>query len=126
MTNTIAVREGQAPVLEGQDRYRIPAADVYETGDAFVLLLDLPGVEKDGITLTHEKGELRLRAVTRMQEQPGVKMLVREVRPATFARTFTIGEGIDINTIDARFEAGVLTVKMYKSPAARAREIAIN
>jgi len=48
------------------------------------------------------------------------------VRPATFSRIFTLGDGIDTENIDARYEAGVLTVKLYKSAASKAREIAIN
>jgi HSP20 family protein len=108
------------------DRSRVPAADVYETSDAFVVMLDLPGVEKEGISLVHEKGELKVRAVAAAGQPSDAKMLVREVRPATFARTFTLGNGVDTQSIDARYESGVLTVKLYKSEASKAREIAIN
>ncbi len=110
----------------GHERYRVPAADVYETSDAFVLMLDLPGVEKEGITLTHEKGELRVRAAGAAGRASEMKLLVREVRPATFARTFSLGDGIDTESIDARYESGVLTVKLYKSAASKARDIRVN
>jgi HSP20 family protein len=99
---------------------------VYETSEAFVLMLDLPGVEKEGITLTHEKGELRVQAAVAAGQPSDKKLLIREVRPATFSRTFAIGDGIDTETIDARYETGVLTVKLYKSAASRARDIKIN
>ena len=104
----------------------MPTADVYETSDAFVLMLDLPGVEKEGISLIHEKGELKVRAAAVPGRPSEMKLLVREVRPATFARTFSLGDGIDTETIDARYESGVLTVKLYKSAASKARDIRIN
>jgi len=126
MENTIAVNDKQNNPETVHERHRVPAADVYETSEAFVLMLDLPGVEKEGITLTHEKGELRVRAAAAAGQPSEMKLLVREVRPATFARTFSIGDGIDTETIDARYESGVLTVKLNKSAASRARDIRIN
>jgi HSP20 family protein len=126
MENNVEVREAQENREAGQERYRMPAADVYETSEAFVLMLDLPGVEKEGITLTHEKGELRVQAAVAAGQPSDKKLLIREVRPATFSRTFAIGDGIDTETIDARYETGVLTVKLYKSAASKARDIKIN
>lgn len=107
-------------------RYRIPAADVYETADAYVLLLDLPGVEKEGISLTLEKGEMRVKAV--VGEDPGIRgrRLFSETGPATFARSFTLGEGIDTHSVDAQYDKGVLTVKLYKHEGMKPREISIN
>ena len=126
MENNTEVREAQENRETVQERHRLPIADVYETSEAYVLMLDLPGVEKEGITLTHEKGELRVRAVSVAGQPSDKKLLVREVRPATFSRTFSIGDGIDTETIDARYETGVLTVKLLKSAASKARDIKIN
>ena len=126
MDKTIDVQEQQKNNETGFDRYRMPAADVYETSDAFVVMLDLPGVEKEGISLVHDKGELKVRATAAAGQPSAMKLLVREVRPATFSRTFALGDGIDTEHIDARYEAGVLTVKLYKSAASKTREISIN
>jgi len=126
MDKTIEVRDQQAGNETSFDRCRVPAADVYETSDAFVVMLDLPGVQKEAISLVHEKGELKVRATAAAGQPSDMKLLVREVRPATFSRIFTLGDGIDTENIDARYEAGVLTVKLYKSAASKAREIAIN
>jgi len=107
-------------------RYRTPAADVYETADAYVLLLDLPGVEKEGISLTLEKGEMRVRAAVDEHAGTQGRRLFSETRPATFARSFTLGEGIDPNSVDAQYDKGVLTVKLYKHEGVKPREISIN
>jgi HSP20 family protein len=126
MENTTEAREMQKNPETAYDRCRVPTADIYETNDAFVLMLDLPGVEKEGISVVHEKGELRVRAVAAQGQPSDMKLLVREVRPASFARTFTLGDGIDTENIEAGYESGVLTVRLHKSAASKAREISIN
>ncbi len=103
----VAVQRTQPAEDTAGVRCRVPAADVYETADAYVLMLNLPGVEKEAITLTLNKGELRVRA-------------------ASFARSFGIGEGIDTTSIDAHHDKGVLTVKLYKHEILKPREISIN
>lgn len=114
----------QAPVAESE--YRIPAADVYETPDAFVLMLDLPGVVRESISLTLEKGEMRVRADLKPLHQEEGTMLHSEMEGSGFFRVFSIGEGIDTANVDARFEHGVLTVKLLKSEEIKPREIRIN
>lgn len=104
-------------------RLRMPAADIYETPDAYVVMLDLPGAAKEAVRLRMAKGELHVQASL---EDRGVREgtpIFQEMAPATFSRSFTIGEGIDTENIDARFEQGVLTVKLYKSAALKPRDI---
>jgi len=114
----------QAPVAGSE--YRIPAADVYETPDAFVLMLDLPGVVRESISLTLEKGEMRVRADLKPLHLEEGTLLHSEMEGPGFFRVFSIGEGIDTANVDARFEQGVLTVKLLKSEDIKPREIRIN
>jgi len=110
----------------GEDQYRVPAADVYETSEAFVLMLDLPGARRESISLTLEKGEMRVRAeVEPLHRQEGT-LLLDELQGTGFYRAFSIAEGIDTGNVDARFEQGVLTVKLFKSEDVKPREIHIN
>ncbi len=128
MTNeNQAVRNDEQAVrtVDVQGRLRMPAADIYETPDAYVVMLDLPGAAKDAIRLRLAKGELHVQASL---EDRGVQEgtpIFQEMAPATFSRSFTIGEGIDTENIDARFEQGVLTVKLYKSAALKPRDIQV-
>jgi len=127
MTNgEVTVKTGQTAENDMTGRCRVPAADVYETPDAYVLMLDLPGVEKDAINLTLDKGELRVQAKPSDTKQASGRLIFSEMRPGTFTRSFTIGDGIDTNTIDAHFDKGVLTVKLYKNATLKPREISIN
>jgi HSP20 family protein len=105
----VEVCRAHEPRTEAQEeQLRVPATDVYETPDAFVVMMDLPGATRESVKLTLEKGEMRVKA------------------GAGFYRAFTIGEGIDMGKVDARFEQGVLTVKLYKSEAMKPRSIQVN
>lgn len=122
----IAVRREHALASVAEGQYRVPAADVYETPDAFVLMLDLPGATRESISLTLEKGEMRVKAELKPPTAQEGTLLHGEMEGTGFYRSFAIGEGIDTGNVDARFEHGVLTVKLQKSEELKPREIRIN
>jgi len=105
---------------------RVPAADIYETGDAYVLMLDLPGARKESISLTLEKGELRVKAENDRTDPAEGMLFFSDVPPGAYTRVFSLGEGINLANVDARFENGVLTVKLYKNEERKPREITIH
>lgn len=124
----IVTKNGQTNALGGTTPVytRVPAADIYETGDAFLVMLDLPGVRKETVSLTLEEGELRVRADRDTSDPAEGTLLFRDVPSGVYARVFTLGEGIDLANVDARFENGVLTVKLFKNEERKPREIAIH
>lgn len=103
-----------------------PQADIYETPEAYVLTLDMPGSSKEGISLTLEKDILQVRAPVEPLHPESANILYRELRTTTYQRGFTLGEGVDRNNVDALFENGVLTVKMLKIPATKPKQITIH
>ncbi len=113
------------PLNDGVDHYVAPLADVYETPDAYMLLVDMPGAAKDAISLSVYKGNLVVRADVRPHTTGDATMLCREIGVPGYYRVFRIGDGIDLQTISAQSDQGVLTVKLLKSPAAKPREILI-
>jgi HSP20 family protein len=119
-------REHSMQPSVADEQYRVPAADVYETADAFVLMLDLPGAKRESIHLTLEKGEMRVRAELESERTEQESYLLNETESAGFFRVFSIGEGIDTSNVDAHFEQGVLTVKLFKSEELKPREIRIH
>ena len=122
----ITVHTGQSNETDETGLCRVPAADIYETPDAYLVMLNLPGVEKEGIALTLDRAELKVRAKVANQGHVQGRLLFNEMRGNRFARSFAIGDGIDTNSIDAQFEKGVLTVKLYKHELMKPREISIN
>jgi HSP20 family protein len=124
---TVEVRREHEPLPPSiEKQFRVPSADVYESPDAFVLMLDLPGASRETIKLTLEKGEMRVEAGVIPLSAGGAESLVNERTTDGFYRAFSIGEGIDTANVDARFEQGVLTVKLYKNDSIKPREIHIN
>jgi HSP20 family protein len=114
------------PAADALEMYSLPAADIYETPDAFVLLLDMPGAGKESISLRLDRNELTVKApVGQIHAEQGT-VLFRELRNKGYYRSFSIGDGIDLSNVDAQFHRGVLTVKLYKSESQRPREIAVN
>jgi HSP20 family protein len=125
-SEVVVGREHSVRPSVADEQYRIPAADVYETPDAFVLMLDLPGTTRESINVTIEKGEMRVRADVRPGQSQQGSFLLNEMEGAGFFRAFSIGEGIDTGNVDAHFAQGVLTVKLFKSEDIKPREIRIN
>lgn len=123
----VAQRNNTLPMVRAEETRRIvtPFADIYETPDAYVLMVDLPGATKDSINLTMEKGALAIKAAVPSFHKENATLLFRELYPATFHRVFNLGEGIDRNNVDAHYEHGVLTVKLYKTEQIRPKEIQI-
>jgi HSP20 family molecular chaperone IbpA len=103
-----------------------PAVDVLEREDAFVLQVDVPGASQDAIDLRFEHGHLTIQAeVERFAHDDARQALVREFRPVGYRRAFKIGEHVDVDAITAEYDAGVLTVTLPKTGAARPRTIAV-
>jgi len=127
-TGGIVTQNGQNNALAGTTPVytRVPPTDIYETNDAFLVMLDLPGARRETVSLTLEKGELRVKAEQVPPDPAEGTLLFRDVPSGAYARVFTLGEGIDPANVDARFENGVLTVKLFKNEERKPREIAIH
>jgi HSP20 family protein len=103
---------------------RAPAADFYETSDAYVLELDAPGFETDDIDVSFENGLLTVTGSHRAEtEEEGRTYHVRERAFETFTRTFSLPETVRADEVSAGLDEGVLTVTLPKAPDAKPRRI---
>jgi len=110
--------------LGGERRLVAPAVDIYEEEDALILVADMPGVPKDGVSATEEGGVLTIEGKV-PRPDPGVTSLYTEYELADFHRCFTLGESIDPAGISASLRNGVLTVRLPKAEEAKTRKIEI-
>ena len=101
----------------------LPAVDLYETDDAVLLMFDMPGVSKENVGLTVERGTLTVTGETSQEE--GDAAVYREVRTRNFRRTFSLNEAVDPDGITAEIKAGVLTVRIAKPEKAKPKRIEI-
>jgi HSP20 family protein len=105
----------------------IPAMDLVETGDEFVLRADLPGVSGDDVKIELEGGVLTVsgeRKVEREQNEQGYVRLERSA--GSFTRSLTLPDGIDPDSIKASFDRGVLEVRIPKPERSKPRKVAIS
>lgn len=103
-----------------------PAVDIRETADAYLLQVDVPGVDPKDIDITLEKGVLTIRGERRRESedaQEGYKRVER-VR-GTFFRRFSLPDTANADEVSARGENGVLEVRIPKREEEQPRRIAV-
>ncbi len=93
-----------------------PLADVYETVDAFVITVELPGLAEDDIDVQAEADQLTLRGERRMAGQARPESFHRMERSyGFFSRTFTFDEEVDPSRLRAQFRDGLLQIEVPKA-----------
>lgn len=104
----------------------IPAVDIVEHKDRFVLRADLPGVSVDAIDVRMEDGTLSLTG-ERKQESDAEADGMRRIERASgrFVRRFALPETADAENISARSANGILEVSIPKRPEVLARRITV-
>ena len=91
-------------------------ADIRDLDDKFVLEAELPGFNKEDISLDLKEGILTIKAEHKeAQEQKQGEYIRRERRTGSFARSFDVS-GIDTSAISASYTDGVLTLNLPKRP----------
>jgi HSP20 family protein len=102
-----------------------PLVDVEETNDAYVFEADLPGLERDDVTVEVDDNELRISGDVREREREGV--LRRKARmTGRFDYRSTLPRQVDPDRIEASLRDGVLTVRVPKSERSQPRRVEIS
>jgi len=105
---------------------KFPAMDIEEREREMVVVSELPGVKKDQVKVTFEKGILTVEGQRTPFEIPqDAKILLNEMRVRDFHRSITIDVDVDADNISATLENGILRVVLPKAPAARVRTISV-
>jgi HSP20 family protein len=104
----------------------IPAVDVREEKDAFVLHADLPGVKPEDIEVTAEKGVLTLKGQRKIETSDTATGYQRVERVAgNFTRRFSLPDNVQADAIKAKFTHGVLEVSIPKQPVVPAKRVVV-
>ena len=109
-------------------RHWVPAMDLVEESEHFVLRADLPGLDEDDVKIEVEGDTLTLsgeRKVEHRDEKEGYVRLERST--GEFRRTLQLPAGVDLERIEASFDRGVLEVRIPKpaEPQPKRIEIAV-
>lgn len=110
----------------GSVRQWIPAMDLVETKQHFILRADLPGLTEKDVKVELEDNVLSVsgeRRAETTEEREGYYRVERA--SGRFSRSLTLPEGVDAGGIQAQFHDGVLEVRVPKPAARKPQRVAI-
>jgi HSP20 family protein len=104
----------------------MPAMDLVESGDHFVLRADLPGMSEDDVNIEFEDGTLTVSGERKAEHEESKEGFHRVERSfGAFSRSLTLPQGIDPEAVTAKFDRGVLEIRIPKPEQRKPRKIAI-
>lgn len=105
----------------------VPAADIYETKDGIVVLLDIPGVAQDSIAVHVENDNLVVQGERKLPEDVKEESFLRSERPyGQFGRMFSLPTTIDTDKVSADYDNGVLKLLLPKREESKPKQIKVN
>ncbi|HUA75708.1 MAG TPA: Hsp20/alpha crystallin family protein [Solirubrobacteraceae bacterium] len=104
----------------------VPAMDLVEEGEDYVLRADLPGLSEDDVNVELEDNVLTVsgeRKSEHEEKRDGYRRIERA--SGSFARSLTLPDGVDPERVKAHFEQGVLEVRVPKPEQRKPRRVKI-
>ena len=104
----------------------LPAVDVLEHEDQYIVRVELPGIDKNDVKITVHKDVLTIRGEKRKTQETKKENYHRLERTfGSFQRSFALPSSILSDKIEASYENGVLSVSLPKVEEAKAKEIEV-
>jgi HSP20 family protein len=120
------VFEGPTNGAQGAMRRWMPAMDLLESGDDFVLRADLPGMSEDDVNIELEDSTLTISGERKAEHETEDGGFYRVERATgAFSRSLTLPKGVDAEAVTAHFDRGVLEVRIPKPQERKPRRISI-
>ena len=107
-------------------RSYLPATDIYETPEALVVIMEMPGVDKEDIEMAIENDALAVSGRIDLGKYQDLMSVYTEYNIGNYRRSFTLSNVVDREKITASHENGVLKLKLPKVAAALPRKIAVS
>lgn len=101
--------------------------DVKEQGDNYLVHAELPGVKKEDIHVTIEGNQVSISAEVKREteEKEGDRVLHTERYFGSVYRSFTLPTELDESSSEAKYDGGVLELKLAKKPAIAGKRLSI-
>jgi len=104
----------------------LPAMDLVETDDQFILRADLPGLREEDVKIELEDNVLTISGERKSEQEERKEGYYRLERSfGNFTRTLTLPEGVAAEGITATFDRGVLEVKIAKPEQRKPHRVTI-
>jgi len=109
------------------DRTTAPAVDVLETEDEYLVMADLPGVDKRDLEVSVTGSLLSIKGEKKAERETEKKKVFRkETWKGSFGRTIDLPAQVDAAKVSANLKDGVLAVRIAKREEARTKMVAVN
>ena len=104
----------------------VPAFEVKETNEAFVVKADVPGVQESNLDIAVHNNVLTVSGTRNAEERKeGDSFALYERQYGSFSRSFSLPDTADGERVEAKLETGVLTLTIWKKAEAKPRKIAL-
>jgi HSP20 family protein len=119
--------EGQGQLQQKQETSVVlaPPADIFENADSIGIVLDMPGVTKDRLTVRSDRNELVIEGEASIDMAAGMEAAYAEVRSARYRRSFVLTNELDADSVEASMKDGVLSIRVPKRAELKPRQIEI-
>jgi len=116
-----SAKEGEVSLCDWR-----PIVDTYEEDDTIVINAELPGVNKDDVSIDIKDNVLSIKGVRNYEQKIKEENYYRQERCyGKFHRAFTLPDAVDPNRIEASYKDGVLKIKIPKAEETASKKIEI-
>jgi len=118
------MNEGDSPLTAANF---VPAVDIYEDSNKVVLKIEVPGINEKDLDIRVENNTLTVKGERKFEKDEKEENFHRiERRYGSFYRAFTLPSTVDTEHINAKYNAGILTLELSKKPEAQPKQIKVN
>ena len=102
--------------------------DVTEQDGTYRVNAELPGFKKEDIKVTVEGDVLTIAAENKAEteKKEGSRVIYRERRAHSYARSFRLGDAVDLDAANAKYENGVLELTLPKSTQEGVKRVTVH
>ena len=103
-----------------------PAIDMYLKGDDLIVKVTVPGMKAEDLDVTIAGDMLTIRGESKMEEEVAHEdYIYQERRYGSFSRTLPLPRGLNTDKVDAKFDRGILTLRIPKTAEAKAKSVKV-
>ncbi len=113
-------------VATGRGNWYFPLSDIYETPDNFMIVIDMPGVATENITIDMQNNELVINGEVSLESYSDEKVIYNEYNIGHYHRHFVLSDAINREKIEAKMADGVLTLVLPKAMSVKPRRIEVS
>jgi len=106
-------------------RVFVPTADIYETQESLIVNLEMPGVDKERVSIHVEDGILQVEGQLDFAQYEGLQPVYTEYNIGNYSRNFRLPNQVDQTKIEAQMKDGVLSLMLPKVEQAKPRKIQV-